>query len=93
MPPSAGNGVAFVLQNDPAGTAAQGVQKNFSTAGYYDIDNSVAVLFSLFPSSTITMGANGLRSSQPQDTAPVSLDLYHVFNVTLQYLGGIFWNR
>jgi hypothetical protein len=96
-----GDGAAFVIQNDPSGTAALGV--NGGGLGYVGISPSVGVLLNLYSgspggSSGLMLGTNGIgaiytngnRSGMSyQSTAPVNLNGGNPIAVGLRYTSGI----
>ncbi|HEX7653649.1 MAG TPA: L-type lectin-domain containing protein, partial [Verrucomicrobiae bacterium] len=88
------DGVAFVLQNSPAGVNAIGATGG--GLGYTGITTSVAVLLNLYPSSPggpsgVLVATNGLGNGNGywptvyQNTAPVDIDAGNPVNVTLRY--------
>jgi hypothetical protein len=89
-----GDGVAFVLQNDPLGTAALGVAGG--GLGYAGITNSAAVLLNIYSGAPggrgLMLGTNGIGAyDRYQTTAPVALNGGHPIAVSLRYADGILY--
>ena len=90
QPPGGGDGVAFILQNDPRGVKALGGQGGGMGYGAGDggeaIAKSAAFRLTLYGQSGIGVGTNGAGES-PGDTVPVDLRSGHPIRVTLDYNG------
>ena len=96
------DGTAFVIQNDPNGTAALGL--NGGGLGYVGITPSVAVLLNIFWDSPggagLMLGTNGVGAYYAsgtssgrsyQSTAPVNLAGGNPIAVGLRYTGGMLY--
>ena len=96
------DGAAFVIQNDPSGTAALGL--NGGGLGYVGITPSVAVLLNIYWYSPggagLMLGTNGVGAYYAsgansgrsyQSTAPVNLAGGDPIAVALRYTGGILY--
>jgi hypothetical protein len=96
------DGTAFIIQNDPSGTAALGLSGG--GLGYVGITPSVAVLLNIFFDSPggagLMLGTNGVGAYYPsgvlsgmsyQSTAPVNLAGGNPIAVGLRYTGGMLY--
>lgn len=87
------NGMAFVLQNDPAGPSALG--GGGGGLGYTGISPSFALLLNIFDDAPggrgiqISTGGAGLDTNTYISTAPVNLGSGDPIKVDLLYLGGV----
>jgi hypothetical protein len=92
------DGTAFVVQNDPRGTAALGA--GGGGLAYIGITPSAAVLLNLYAGapggpSGMLVATNGVgdgagySTSVYQNTTPVNLDGGNPINVNLRYTGGV----
>ena len=86
-----GDGIAFVLQDDPRGVGALGDPTQGNTLGYGGagaIMHSVALRLSIFGGASESLGTNG--EAQPYgDTGSVDLRNGHPIRITLDYDGAV----
>jgi hypothetical protein len=93
--PSGGgaDGFAFVVQNDPRGTAAVGGAGG--GMAYTGITPSVAVMFNIYSGAAggvgIALGVNGVRLSDYSSTAPVDISSGDPILVNLYHNSGRMW--
>lgn len=94
------DGVGFVVQNDPRGTAALGLDGG--ALGYVSITPSVALLMNIYSGASggpgLMLGTNGVGAYIPsgassgrsyQSTSPVNFASGDPISVNLLYLGGV----
>src|SRR5262249_14597327 len=90
------DGIGFVIQNDPRGTAALGL--GGGGLAYAGVTNSVALLLNIYGLSGLMLGTNGvdaydgsgaLSGMSYQSTALVDLDMGNPIAVALRYRGAI----
>ena len=79
---SGADGVAFVLQNNPAGTLALG--GTGGGVGYSGINQSLAFILNIYGQSGWAIGQNGVVGSYTS-TSPIQLASGDAINVTLSY--------
>jgi len=78
------DGVAFILQNSPAGTAAVGGAGG--GLGYSGVTPSAALLLNVYQTAGIGFGTNGTGAGSYAGTAPVSIANGDPINVSLTYV-------